>query len=79
MENGLISIGKMAEMSRLSVAALRLYDELGLLKPYLERYLTADGTGRFAEEANAILGRLAGIQPVPAGLIGPDSLYKEFI
>ena len=53
--------------------------ELGLLKPYLERYLTADGTGRFAEEANAILGRLAGIQPVPAGLIGPDSLYKEFI
>ena len=53
--------------------------ELGLLKPYLERYLTADGTGRFADEANAILGRLAGIQPVPAGLIGPDSLYKEFI
>ena len=33
MENGLLSIGKMAEMSHLSVAALRLYDELGLLKP----------------------------------------------
>ena len=33
MESGLISIGKMAEMSQLSVAALRLYDELGLLKP----------------------------------------------
>ena len=33
MESGLISLGKMAEMSQLSVAALRLYDELGLLKP----------------------------------------------
>ena len=33
MDNGLMSIGKAAEMSHLSVATLRLYDELGLLKP----------------------------------------------
>lgn len=33
MEKELISIGKMAEMSRLTVATLRLYDELGLLIP----------------------------------------------
>ena len=33
MKDGLLSIGKAAEMSHLSVATLRLYDELGLLKP----------------------------------------------
>lgn len=33
MKNGLISIGKMAEMNRLSVATLRLYDDINLLKP----------------------------------------------
>lgn len=33
MEDGLLSIGKMAAMNRLSVATLRLYDELGLLTP----------------------------------------------
>ncbi len=33
MKDGLLSIGKTAEMCHLSVATLRLYDELGLLKP----------------------------------------------
>lgn len=33
MEKELISIGKMAELNRISVPALRLYDEKGLLKP----------------------------------------------
>ena len=33
MEKDRISIGKMAEMSQLTVATLRLYDEMGLLKP----------------------------------------------
>lgn len=33
MERDLISIGKMARMSGLSVPTLRLYDEMGLLKP----------------------------------------------
>lgn len=33
MQNELLSIGKMAEMNHLTVATLRLYDELGLLHP----------------------------------------------
>ena len=33
MEDGLLSIGKMAAMNRLTVATLRLYDELDLLSP----------------------------------------------
>ena len=33
MKNGLISIGRMAEINHLSVPALRLYDRMGLLKP----------------------------------------------
>lgn len=32
-KNGLLSIGKMAEMNRVSVATLRLYDSMGLLEP----------------------------------------------
>jgi DNA-binding transcriptional MerR regulator len=31
----LLSIGKMSEMNRVTVATLRLYDELGLLHPGL--------------------------------------------
>lgn len=33
MKNGLLSIGRMAEMNHVTIAALRLYDEEGLLKP----------------------------------------------
>lgn len=33
MNSNLLSIGKMAEMNGVSVPALRLYDEMGLLKP----------------------------------------------
>ena len=33
MDEGLLSIGKMAAMNHLTVATLRLYDELGLLSP----------------------------------------------
>ena len=33
MKEGLISIGKMAKMNRISIPTLRLYDERGLLKP----------------------------------------------
>lgn len=53
--------------------------EIGLLKPYLERYLTGEWVGDFWQEADGILARLADVQPVPDGLIQPDSLYKEFI
>ena len=53
--------------------------EIGLLKPYLERYLTGEWVGDFWQEADGILARLADVQPVPDGLIQPDSLYKEFV
>ena len=33
MHKGLLSIGKMAALNRISVSTLRLYDEKGLLKP----------------------------------------------
>lgn len=33
MKNGLISIGRMAELNRVGVSTLRLYDKLNLLKP----------------------------------------------
>jgi DNA-binding transcriptional MerR regulator len=33
MKNGLLSIGKMAEMNHVTISTLRLYDRLGLLKP----------------------------------------------
>lgn len=33
MQNNLLSIGKMAEMNHITVATLRLYDEMNLLKP----------------------------------------------
>lgn len=42
MKNGLVSIGKMAEMNRVTVATLRLYDQLGLLTP---RYTDPDTEG----------------------------------
>ena len=32
-KEGLLSIGKMAEANRVSIATLRLYDNMGLLKP----------------------------------------------
>lgn len=33
MPDGLISIGRMAEINRMTVPTLRLYDKLGLVKP----------------------------------------------
>lgn len=53
--------------------------EIGLLKPYLERYFVSEDVAPFEQEAQVLLSRLRLVQPVPASLIGPDSLYKEFI
>lgn len=36
MKDGLLTIGKMAEMNHLTAATLRLYDEMGLLSPRLK-------------------------------------------
>ena len=44
MKENLISIGKMAEMNRVSVPTLRLYDEKGLLKP---RYIDPETGYRY--------------------------------
>ena len=44
MKDELISIGKMAEINRVSVPTLRLYDEKGLLKP---RYIDPEAGYRY--------------------------------
>lgn len=44
IKDGLISIGKMAKINRISVPALRLYDEMGLLTP---RYTDPDTGYRY--------------------------------
>ena len=78
MESGLISIGKMAEMSQLSVAALRLYDELGLLKP---KYKDPETGYRYYDTAqNARLDMIAYMKELGMSLgeIG-DVLRKEDI
>lgn len=54
--------------------------EIGLLKPYLEDFLTRSCAGKRDRAAKeAILNRLQKVQPVPAEFIGNESLYKEFI
>ena len=61
MINGLVSIGKMAEMNRVTVATLRLYDQLGLLTP---RYTDPDTGYRYYDIAqNARLYEGAGHEP----------------
>ena len=53
--------------------------EIGLLKPYLEKFLREDENGDTRGEAETVLCRLREVQTVPDTLIGPDSLYREFI
>lgn len=53
--------------------------EIGLLRPYLERCLTADGVGDYQREAGEILTKLRSVRPVSDRYIRADSLYKEFI
>ena len=44
MKSNLMSIGKMADINHLSVATLRLYDKIGLIKP---EYVDAETGYRF--------------------------------
>lgn len=53
--------------------------EVGLLKPYLQTYLSEQDDARYHGEMQAVLNRLRAVQTVPHELIGADSLYKEFI
>jgi uridine kinase len=54
--------------------------EVGMLKPYLEKILAKVASNcEFYDEAQEILRQLLQIQPIPAGYMTPNSLYKEFI
>lgn len=53
--------------------------EIGVLKPYLEKFLREDPEEKIRKESEAVLHRLRAVQTVPDTLIGPDSLYREFI
>ena len=65
MKNGLVSIGKMAEMNRVTVATLRLYDQLGLLTP---RYTDPDTGYRYYDIAqNARLDMIAYMKELGMG------------
>lgn len=44
MKSGYYSIGKMAELNNISIPTLRLYDEMGLLKP---KYVDPDTGYRY--------------------------------
>lgn len=76
MEEGLLSIGKMATMNHLTVATLRLYDELGLLSP---RYKDEETGYRYYDIAqNARLDMIAYMKELGMSLaeIG-DVLRRE--
>ena len=54
--------------------------ELGVLKPYLERFLTAIPTGNpYYEQGQRILSVLSPVSEISSELILPDTLYKEFV
>ena len=54
--------------------------EVHMLKPHLERILTAyPVVGEDAPMAEALLHKLSGIQEIPAEYLSPNSLYHEFI
>ena len=78
MQNELLSIGKMAEMNHLTVATLRLYDELGLLHP---RYRDPESGYRYYDIAqNARLDMIAYMKELGMSLTEiADVLKKEDI
>ncbi|MBE6602299.1 MAG: hypothetical protein E7637_07350 [Ruminococcaceae bacterium] len=54
--------------------------EIGMLKPFLEAMLpTVSKTNPHRKDAEALLEKIADIDPVPHEYITPTSLYKEFI
>lgn len=78
MQNELLPIGKMAEMNHLTVATLRLYDELGLLHP---RRRDPDSGYRYYDMAqNARLDMIAYMKELGMSLSEiADVLKKEDI
>ena len=78
MQNELLPIGKMAEMNHLTVATLRLYDELGLLHP---RHRDPESGYRYYDIAqNARLDMIAYMKELGMSLTEiADVLKKEDI
>lgn len=78
MQEELLSIGKMAQLNRISISTLRLYDEKGLLKP---RYVDPDSGYRYYSiDQNARLDMIAYMKELGMSLaeIG-QALRKEDI
>ncbi len=78
MQKDLLSIGKMAQMNRLTVATLRLYDEMGLLTP---RYKDPESGYRYYDiTQNARLDMIAYMKELGMSLAEiADVLKKEDI
>lgn len=76
MKSELMSIGKMAEINHLSVATLRLYDKLGLIKP---EYVDEETNYRFYDiRQNARLDMIAYMKDLGMSLAEiKDVLKKE--
>ena len=75
MKDGLLSIGKTAEMCHLSVATLRLYDELGLLKP---KYKDPETGYRYYDVAqNARLDMIAYMKELGMSLTEIGEVLKK--
>ena len=75
MENNLLAIGKMAKINGLTVATLRLYDELGLLRP---KYKDPDTGYRYYDIAqNARLDMIAYMKELGMSLTEIASVFQK--
>ena len=76
MKEELLSIGKMAKLNRVSIPTLRLYDEMGLLKP---RYIDPDSGYRYYDiHQNARLDMIAYMKELGMSLSEiADAFQKE--
>ena len=76
MKEELLSIGKMAKLNRVSIPTLRLYDEIGLLKP---RYVDPDSGYRYYDiHQNARLDMIAYMKELGMSLSEiADAFQKE--
>lgn len=73
MKKGLLTIGKMAEMNRISIPTLRLYDKKGLLKP---RYIDPESGYRYYDiHQNARLDMIAYMKELGMSL---SEIYDVF-
>ena len=75
MKNRFLSIGKMAEINRISIATLRLYDQIGLLKP---AYVDPDtGYRYYTLQQNARLDIIAYMKELGMSLSEIQSVLRQ--